>query len=120
MQIPTWLDIRAFKKPSQKLIDYCLGSLENAAKEAGYALIITADHGNVEQTIDETTGVAHTAHTSNPVPFVLVNGPKSITHVANGKLSDLAPTILTLIGLPIPSDMTGISLLKETRAHAMA
>jgi 2,3-bisphosphoglycerate-independent phosphoglycerate mutase len=101
-------------------IDHCLGRLEEAAKEAGYALIITADHGNVEQMVDEVTGIAHTAHTCNPVPFILVNAPKIIAKVENGELSDLAPTILTLLGLPIPSDMTGKSLLKEGVAHAMA
>ncbi|MCE3230339.1 MAG: phosphoglyceromutase [Alphaproteobacteria bacterium] len=101
-------------------IDRCLGRLEEAAKEAGYALIITADHGNVEQMVDETTGIVHTAHTCNPVPFVLVNGPKNITAVANGQLSDLAPTVLSLLGLAIPSSMTGQSLLREKTAHALA
>ncbi|MBM3633080.1 MAG: 2,3-bisphosphoglycerate-independent phosphoglycerate mutase [Alphaproteobacteria bacterium] len=101
-------------------IDHCLSRLEVAAKDAGYALIITADHGNVEQMINETTGEVHTAHTCNPVPFVLINGPKSITHVANGQLSDIAPTILTLLDLPIPEDMTGKSLLKERAGHDVA
>ena len=100
-------------------IDRCLSRLEVAAKETGYALIITADHGNVEQMIDETTGKVHTAHTCNPVPFVLINGPKSITQVANGQLSDLAPTILSLLGLAIPEDMTGKSLLKERAINDM-
>jgi 2,3-bisphosphoglycerate-independent phosphoglycerate mutase len=101
-------------------IDHCLSRLEDASKHAGYAMIITADHGNVEQMVDETTGIAHTAHTSNPVPFILVNGPESVSAVDNGQLSDLAPTILTLLGLPIPSDMTGTSLLREKRVHARA
>jgi 2,3-bisphosphoglycerate-independent phosphoglycerate mutase len=100
-------------------IDHCLNRLEDAAKKGGYALIITADHGNVEQMIDETTGEVHTAHTCNPVPIVLVNGPANVNEIADGQLSDLAPTILTLMGLPIPSDMTGKSLLRETLAHAM-
>ena len=97
-----------------------MSRLEAAVKETDYALVITADHGNVEQMIDETTGVVHTAHTCNPVPFVLVNGPKTVFEVADGQLSDLTPTILTLLGLPIPSDMTGKSLLKEAAIHAMA
>jgi 2,3-bisphosphoglycerate-independent phosphoglycerate mutase len=101
-------------------IDRCLGRLEQAAIEAGYAMLITADHGNVEQMIDETTGEIHTAHTCNPVPVALINGPSHYQDMADGQLSDLAPTILSLMGLPIPQDMAGKSLLKETRAHAMA
>lgn len=101
-------------------IDHCLGRLEDAAKKAGYALIITADHGNAEQMIDDTTGDVHTAHTCNPVPIILVNPPAQINTLSNGQLSDIAPTILTLMGLPIPSDMTGQSLLRGQRAHAMA
>jgi len=100
-------------------IDHCLSRLEEAATEGGYALLITADHGNVEQMIDETTGIAHTAHTCNPVPIVLVNGPETVSGLADGQLSDIAPTILDLLGLPIPSDMTGTSLLREERAHVM-
>lgn len=101
-------------------IDQCLGRLEQAAVEAGYAMLITADHGNVEQMIDEATGEIHTAHTCNPVPIVLINGPSQYHDLADGQLSDLAPTLLTLMGLTIPQDMTGKSLLKETHAHAMA
>ncbi len=101
-------------------IDHCLSRLEDAVKEGGYALIITADHGNVEQMIDEVTGVTHTAHTCNPVPVVLINGPKTVSELADGQLCDLAPTILDLLGLPIPSDMTGKSLLRGGNAHAMA
>lgn len=100
-------------------VDTCLGRLEDAAQKAGYALLITADHGNVEQTIDEITGVSHTAHTCNPVPIVLVNGPKTIEHIADGQLSDLAPTILTLLGLTIPSEMTGKSLLRENESYGI-
>jgi len=102
-------------------IDHCLSRLEEAAKEGGYALLVTADHGNVEQMVDAATGVTHTAHTCNPVPVVLVNGPKAVLDLADGQLSDIAPTILDLLGLSIPSDMTGTSLLlKEKRTHVMA
>jgi 2,3-bisphosphoglycerate-independent phosphoglycerate mutase len=100
-------------------IDRCLSRLEDAVKQAGYTLMITADHGNVEQMIDESTGLVHTAHTCNPVPFVLVNGPKD-RDVRDGELQDLAPTILNVMGLPIPCDMTGKSLLRKMPAHAMA
>lgn len=95
-------------------IDECLGKLEEAVKKKGYALVITADHGNVEQMTDETTGIPHTAHTLNPVPLVVVNAPQHLTRVVNGELSDIAPTVLTLLGLPIPVEMTGHSLLRET------
>jgi 2,3-bisphosphoglycerate-independent phosphoglycerate mutase len=101
-------------------IDHCLGRLEVAVKEAGYALLITADHGNVEQMVDQNTGQTHTAHTCNPVPVVLVNAPAQFNTLSNGQLSDLAPTLLTLLGLPIPSVMSGKSLLREPAAHAMA
>jgi 2,3-bisphosphoglycerate-independent phosphoglycerate mutase len=94
-------------------IDQCLAQLEDAARQTGYTLLITADHGNVEQMVDAETGAPHTAHTCNPVPLVLINGPSSVHQIANGQLSDIAPTILTLLGLPIPPDMTGKSLLGE-------
>lgn len=97
-------------------IDHCLGRLEEAAKKAGYALLITADHGNVEQMVD-ADGVPHTAHTCNPVPFVLVNGPSDAPQVANGQLSDIAPTILSLLGLPVPAEMTGKTLLRGAIIH---
>jgi 2,3-bisphosphoglycerate-independent phosphoglycerate mutase len=98
-------------------IDKCLGRLEEAARRTGYALLIMADHGNVEQMVDEATGLPHTAHTCNPVPFVLVNGPSTITQVNDGQLSDIAPTVLDLLGLPIPADMTGKSLLRGEVAN---
>jgi len=101
-------------------IDHCLSRLESAVKEAGYALVITADHGNVEQMVDETTGDIYTAHTCNPVPLVLVNAPTTIKEIVDGQLSDLAPTILTLMGLAIPSDMTGKPLIREALAHGMS
>ncbi|MBX3487353.1 MAG: 2,3-bisphosphoglycerate-independent phosphoglycerate mutase [Candidatus Paracaedibacteraceae bacterium] len=92
-------------------VDACLGKLEEAAKEQGYAMIITADHGNVELMIDPETGGVHTAHTLNPVPFVLVNS--SAHHVKDGGLKDIAPTILTLLGIAKTSEMTGSSLISD-------
>lgn len=101
-------------------IDRCLSRLEEAAKEGGYAVLITADHGNVEQMVDEATGIMHTAHTCNPVPVVLVNGPKTVSTLADGQLSDIAPTVLDLLELPIPSDMTGTSLLRKELPYDVA
>lgn len=74
-------------------------------------MIVTADHGNCEMMVDPDTGGAHTAHTTNLVPVVLYGGPDGAT-LANGRLADLAPTLLALMGLPQPDDMTGQSLIR--------
>jgi len=92
-------------------VDRCLGRLADAVTEAGGALLITADHGNIEQMRDEATGQAHTAHTTDPVPIVLVNGPAEVRRLSDGRLADVAPTLLALLGLPQPAEMTGKSLL---------
>jgi len=76
----------------------------------GGAMIVTADHGNCEVMVDPVTGEPHTAHTTNPVPVILVGGPAGAT-LRNGKLADLAPTLLQLMGLPQPPEMTGKSLI---------
>jgi 2,3-bisphosphoglycerate-independent phosphoglycerate mutase len=94
-------------------IDKCLGRLREAVEKKGGVLIITADHGNAEQMVDPETGEPHTAHTTNRVPFVLVNGPASVRHLADGELCDVAPTILELMHLPQPKEMTGHSLLHD-------
>jgi 2,3-bisphosphoglycerate-independent phosphoglycerate mutase len=73
-------------------------------------MIVTADHGNCEMMRDPVTGGAHTAHTINPVPVILVGGPKGAA-LREGRLSDLAPTLLALMGLPQPEEMTGESLI---------
>ncbi len=93
-------------------IDHCLQRLVEAAAEAGAELLITADHGNIEKMRDELTGQAHTAHTANPVPLVYV-GKRAVTVVGHerGALSDIAPTMLTLLGLDIPEEMDGQPLL---------
>lgn len=91
-------------------LDVCLGRVVAALRETGAQCLITADHGNVEQMKDPTTGQAHTAHTCEPVPLVYV-GPKQIELAANGTLSDVAPTLLTLMELPMPKEMTGRSLV---------
>lgn len=73
-------------------------------------MIVTADHGNCEQMIDPVTGGPHTAHTTNPVPVVLTGGPAK-AQLRNGRLADLAPTLLQLMDLPVPPEMTGTSLI---------
>jgi 2,3-bisphosphoglycerate-independent phosphoglycerate mutase len=90
-------------------LDTCLGKLCTAITAVGGQMLITADHGNVEQMHDTQTQQAHTAHTSEPVPLVYV-GPQEIELAADRTLSDIAPTILTLMHLEIPAEMTGRSI----------
>jgi 2,3-bisphosphoglycerate-independent phosphoglycerate mutase len=92
-------------------LDVCLGRLEAAIAEVGGQMLITADHGNVEQMSDSSTGQPHTAHTSEPVPLVYL-GPQSVEFAEDGTLADVAPTLLTLMHLEIPGEMTGRSLVK--------
>ncbi|KUJ76443.1 2,3-bisphosphoglycerate-independent phosphoglycerate mutase [Ruegeria marisrubri] len=91
-------------------VDQGLAKVIAALEKAGGAMIVTADHGNCETMIDPETGGPHTAHTLNPVPVALVGGPEGAT-LREGRLSDLAPTVLELMGLPKPPEMTGQSLL---------
>ncbi|HCQ57717.1 MAG TPA: 2,3-bisphosphoglycerate-independent phosphoglycerate mutase [Sulfitobacter sp.] len=91
-------------------VDAGLGRVLSALEAAGGAMIVTADHGNCEVMIDPETGGAHTAHTLNPVPAVAVGAPQGAA-LRDGRLADLAPTILQLMGLPQPKEMTGKSLL---------
>lgn len=97
-------------------IDNCLGKIYEAIKTTQSDLLITADHGNAECMYDEKTQQPHTAHTSDPVPFLYI-GPKKAQIIPEysheGVLSDIAPTILNLMGLPIPKEMTGKNLIKE-------
>jgi 2,3-bisphosphoglycerate-independent phosphoglycerate mutase len=90
-------------------VDACLGRILAALDAAGGALLLTADHGNSELMRDPVTGAPHTAHTTNPVPVVLVGTSAKALH--NGRLADIAPTLLQLIGLPQPAEMTGRSLI---------
>lgn len=91
-------------------VDECVGSAVEAVKKADGVLFICADHGNAEQMIDYTTGNPHTAHTTNPVPFILVNyGDVQLRE--GGCLADIAPTLLEIMGLPQPAEMTGKSLI---------
>lgn len=92
-------------------VDAGLGHALEALEAAGGAMIVTADHGNCEVMVDPETGGPHTAHTLNPVPVILVGGPGGAQLRAGGRLADLAPTVLALMGLPQPAEMTGESLL---------
>ena len=94
-------------------VDQCLGRIDAAICAAAGCLLITADHGNIEQMTDPETVGPHTAHTTNLVPAVLVNGPTAIKQLRSGRLSDIAPTLLRLMGLAAPAGMTGRSLLSE-------
>ncbi|HTZ35692.1 MAG TPA: 2,3-bisphosphoglycerate-independent phosphoglycerate mutase [Stellaceae bacterium] len=94
-------------------VDQCLGRLATAVEEAGGTLVITADHGNAEMMRDPETGEPHTAHTTNPVPFIVVNPPVAIRHLDDGRLADVAPTLLALLGLERPAAMTGHSLIVD-------
>jgi 2,3-bisphosphoglycerate-independent phosphoglycerate mutase len=91
-------------------VDRGLGQALEALNEVGGAMIVTADHGNCETMVDPDTGQPHTAHTTNPVPVILVGGPPG-ARLRDGRLADLAPTLLHLMGLPVPSEMTGQSLI---------
>ena len=93
-------------------VDTCLGRLEDAVVAAGGMLLVTADHGNAEMMVDDESGQPHTAHTLNPVPLVLVNGPPR-SNLADGGLADVAPTVLRLMGLAQPAEMTGRVLVGE-------
>ena len=99
-------------------VDACLGRIEPVVRAKGGALLITADHGNAEMMIDPATGGPHTAHTTNPVPFIVVaeNG-KQISLKPGGSLRDISPTVLGMLGIPQPKEMTGSDLrqmLKNT------
>ncbi len=87
-------------------VDSCVGRIVNAWKARGYAAIVTADHGNAEMMID-TDGGPHTAHTTSPVPLYLIDDTRRERTLRRGILADVAPTILRIMGLPIPGDMTG-------------
>ena len=92
-------------------LDECMGRIVAALDKVGGEALITADHGNVEQMEDEVTGQAHTAHTCEPVPFIYV-GKRNVSIRAGGVLADVAPTMLKLLGLPQPKEMTGTSIIE--------
>ena len=92
-------------------IDACVRKVVDAILETDGVLFLCADHGNAEELINLKTGEPWTAHTTNPVPFILINGPEGTMLRENGKLCDIAPTLLELLGLEQPDEMTGQSLL---------
>ena len=91
-------------------VDRGLGQMLDALERAGGAAVVIADHGNCETMIDPETGGPHTAHTVNPVPVIVYGGPQGAS-LRNGRLADVAPTVLDLMGLPLPPEMTGRTLI---------
>ena len=94
-------------------VDECVGKAVEALKEVDGQMFICADHGNAEQLVDYETGEPYTAHTTNPVPFILVNADPKYTLRENGCLADIIPTLIQLMGMEQPAEMTGKSLLVE-------
>lgn len=99
-----------------EVVDGCLGRLEAAIKKVDGAMFVTADHGNAEQMLDDATGQPHTAHTTNPVPFLMVGDV--VGELKDGRLCDIAPTLLKVMGLGVPHEMTGRSLLRAEESYA--
>jgi len=97
-------------------VDACVGRVLAAMDPSRYVAIVTADHGNAELMVDPATGGPHTAHTTNPVPCILVDDAYKGTLINDGSLRDLAPTILNYMGVPLPAEMTGRDLRSKHRA----
>ena len=102
------------------IIDVCLGRLEEAVVSAGGVMLVTADHGNCEEMQNPDTGEPLTQHSMNPVPIVMINPPDWVETLREGRLSDVAPTLLRLLGLPQPAGMTGRSLIGDRPARPAA
>jgi 2,3-bisphosphoglycerate-independent phosphoglycerate mutase len=100
-------------------VDTGLGRIVAALRRGGGALIVTADHGNCELMKDPETGGPHTSHTTNPVPVVIMRGAAAgLGGIHDGSLADLAPTMLDLMGIAVPREMTGHSILQKDAARA--
>jgi 2,3-bisphosphoglycerate-independent phosphoglycerate mutase len=96
-------------------VDSCLDRIERAVRRKGGAMLITADHGNAEMMIDPVTGGPHTAHTTNPVPFIVIaENARQFKLNPDGSLRDISPTILGMLGIPLPKQMTGQDLRIKT------
>jgi len=102
---------------SVEVVDECLGRIADALLEGHGGMLITCDHGNVEQMIDPVTGAPHTAHTTNPVPCVVIvpedSSFRNVVLRSGGKLADVAPTVLDILGLEQPTSMTGRTLIER-------
>src|SRR5579862_7796229 len=96
-------------------VDACLGRIEPAVRARGGAMLITADHGNAELMVDPATGGPHTAHTTNPVPFIVISDNRQFALKPNGSLRDISPTILGMLGIDEPKEMTGQDLRVTVR-----
>ncbi|CAN0579474.1 unnamed protein product, partial [Ectocarpus sp. 12 AP-2014] len=103
-------DLQAAMKACEA-VDAGLGQVVSKLDETGGALLVIADHGNCETMVDPETGGPHTAHTTNLVPVILFGGPEA-AQLRDGRLADVAPTLLQLMDLPQPEEMTGVSLIK--------
>ena len=102
-----------------KAVDACVGQVVDCILAQGGRCIVTADHGNADQMVDPANGEPFTAHTTNPVPFILCD--PALTHVQlrkNGKLADIAPTLLEMAHMPQPEEMTGVSMICHAGRHA--
>ena len=96
-------------------VDTGLGRIAEAIGKSGGALLVIADHGNCEMMRDPETGGPHTSHTTNPVPMLMLGGGNA--GLREGRLADVAPTLLELMGLPQPAEMTGVSLMHRIGAN---
>lgn len=94
-----------------EVVDECVGKAVDALLSVNGTMFICADHGNAEQLVDYETGEPYTAHTTNPVPFILVNYDKDYTLKEGGCLADIVPTLIETMGMEKPAEMTGQSLL---------
>jgi len=99
---------------SVEALDNCIGRVVEAVLKQGGELLITADHGNVEKMSNAKTGQAHTAHTVNPVPLLAISGTRKLTLQSGGRLCDIVPTLLCMMDMDQPTEMTGHSLFDET------
>jgi 2,3-bisphosphoglycerate-independent phosphoglycerate mutase len=97
-------------------VDHCIGRILAAAEISGTRVILTADHGNADVMVDPITGAPHTAHTTNPVPVIIVDPAGAIPLRSGGALCDIGPTVLELLGLPVPVEMNGRTLCASTVA----